>query len=317
MTLGSTTRPLRVLLFSNDSTERARCRAALDGFDVEEIPDELSLRRACSAAASDVLVLCGSQLPNVVWQSDRRPAIVWIAPTDSDGPVDALLPLTATDAELRECVELVGRRAVLFREIEELAPRVKEAFGRNKWRGGGPWQSPRELLHLALTDPLTGVFNRRYLDQTLRVDFDRSRAGGESISVVVLDLDRFKPINDTWGHRIGDMVLCQVAARLQRTTRGSDVVCRYGGDEFAVIAPGSDLRSAVLLAQRLRVAISDSPVSWEGHEIPMSCSLGTVSAPENAPASADDMLHLADLAMLSAKRAGGNAVCSALELKKR
>lgn len=308
MTLRSTTRPLRILLFSADSTERARWRATLRGWDVEEICDESSLRRACVAGTSDVLVLCGSKLPDVCWHSDRRPAIVWIAPEDSDGPVDALLPLGVTETELRECVELVGTRAVLLREIEELAPKVEEAFDRNKWRGGGLWRSPRELLHLALTDPLTGVFNRRYLNQMLRTEFDRSKASGEPLSVLILDLDKFKPVNDKWGHRIGDLVLCQVAVRMQQTTRGRDLVCRYGGDEFAVIAPESDVRSAALLAERLRVAVSESPFIAEEREIAMTCSVGVASAPENGATSADELLHQADLAMLAAKRRGGIVV---------
>ena len=308
MTLRSTTRPLRVLLFSTDSIERARWRAALGGYDVEEIPDELSLRRAFSAAAGEVLVFCGGQLSEVVWHSAGRPAIVWIAPADSDGPVDALLPPNVTETELRECVELVGTRAVLLREIEELTPKVEEAFGRNKWRGGGLWRSPRELLHLALTDPLTGVFNRRYLDQALRAEFDRSRVGGQPISVLILDLDRFKPINDTWGHRVGDHVLRQLATRLQRTVRGSDHVCRYGGDEFAVIAPASDMRSGALLADRLRAAISDTPFIAEGHAIAITCSLGVTSAPENGQTSADELLNFADRSMFTAKRRGGNVV---------
>jgi two-component system cell cycle response regulator len=222
--------------------------------------------------------------------------------------VDALLPTSVTDGELFECVQLVGTRAVLQREIDELTPILTEAFGRNKWRGGGVWRSPGELLHLALTDPLTGAFNRRYLDQALRVEIERSRAGGAPVAAIILDLDRFKPINDTWGHRVGDQVLCQVATRLQRTTRGSDFVCRYAGDEFAIIAPNSDIRSAALLAERLRAAISDAPFSAEGREVALTCSLGVASTPENDVKFSDDLLNVADLAMLAAKRRGGNSV---------
>jgi diguanylate cyclase (GGDEF)-like protein len=294
-------------LCAADPAERARCRAALDGFDVDEIPDESSFQRD-GAAAGDVLVVAGSELPAGCWESDRRLAIVWIGPNDADGPVDALLPPTVTDAELRECVELVGTRAALLREIEELTPRVTAAFDRHKWRGGGVWRSPRELLHLALSDPLTGVFNRRYLHEMLRAEFERATVSGQPTSLLILDLDKFKPINDTWGHRLGDLVLCEVAARLRQTTRGSDRVCRYGGDEFAVIAAGSELHAAALLAERLRLAISDTPVIASGREIRMTCSLGVASAPENAPNTADELLHLADLSMLAAKRRGGDAV---------
>jgi diguanylate cyclase (GGDEF)-like protein len=307
MTLKAMNRPLRVLLFATGLVERAQWRAALGGFDVEEIGDESLLSRD-RTAVGDVLVVVGTKLPHGCLESDRRPAIVWIAPTDADGPVDALLPANVTEVELRECVELVGTRAALVREIEGVAARVQSAFDRHQWRGGSSWRSPRELLQLAMHDPLTGVFNRRYLHENLSAEFQRARGSGQSLGAVILDLDRFKPINDMCGHRVGDLVLCEVAARLQQTTRGSDRVCRYGGDEFAVIAPGSDLQSAGLLAERLRVAISEMPVVADGHEIRLTCSFGAASTPENGPKSADDLMHSADLAMLAAKRTGGNAV---------
>jgi diguanylate cyclase (GGDEF)-like protein len=300
------------LIVSADAELDDQCRRVLSGMAVESVADDTELGMLLVSRPADVVIVGAPRVPEECFQLEQRPAIVWLAPDGADGPADAILPAVVSDRELRQCVELIGSRTVLWREIEALARKVEHAFGSHQWRGGGMWQSPGELVHMAITDPLTGLFNRRYLDQVLQQEFDRHRLSHYPLSVLVLDLDNFKEINDRWAHRVGDGVLCQVVARLRQATRGSDRVFRCGGDEFAVVAPGSDVHSAIQLAERLHKAITATPYMVEDRVIALACSLGVASSPDHMPATPSDLLHYADLAMFTAKREG-NLVCGYCE----
>jgi hemerythrin len=162
----------------------------------------------------------------------------------------------------------------------------------------------RRLQELATQDELTGLPNRRFAMLTLaRLWEERSRYGG-ALSVLLLDADHFKPVNDRFGHAQGDALLRALAERLRNATRGSDVVCRLGGDEFLVICPRSDARQAAVAAARILAA--QVPLStpegvecWNG-----STSIGLAQATE-AMARVDELVAAADRALYSAKRKGG------------
>ena len=154
--------------------------------------------------------------------------------------------------------------------------------------------------HNALHDTLTNLPNRTLLHQRLEAAVGLARAGTKTMAVLLMDLDRFKEINDTLGHHIGDRLLQQVAPRLRSVVRGSETVARLGGDEFAVVMPGADLGAATLLAQRLLEAV-EQPFQVEQHHLGIGLSIGICLYPKHAEDS-ETLLRRADVAMYVAKR---------------
>lgn len=169
----------------------------------------------------------------------------------------------------------------------------------------------QRLERLANTDMLTGLANRRYVLERLDEAWALSERAGRTLSVVAFDLDRFKRINDTWGHAAGDAVLKGVASRCQRLLRAYDVFGRVGGEEFLIVCPETALADAVRVAERLRNAVTERPVVFEQIEIPVTLSLGAAEkhAGQRSPA---DLLKLADDLLYRAKAAGRNRTCSEL-----
>ncbi len=164
-----------------------------------------------------------------------------------------------------------------------------------------------ELRHLAATDPLSGLANRRRLFERGAEEVNRAHRFGHPLSVLVADIDHFKRINDTWGHATGDHVIHEFARIMAATVRDVDVVGRLGGEEFAVVLPETDQDTAAEVAERLRQAASASAVVLEsGEPVRITASIGM--AAWNAGASFQDVLNRADAAMYKAKMAGRNRV---------
>lgn len=167
----------------------------------------------------------------------------------------------------------------------------------------------QELIKLASTDSLTGVANRRHFLRRLENEMLRSRRSGRAFSLLVIDLDHFKQINDTHGHAAGDAVLVHFTRTVTDLLRRVDVFGRTGGEEFAVLLPETDLDGAVQLAERLRYVVAESSFEWEGHPLPITISIGATSS--YATEEADDLLRRADKALYQAKKTGRNRVVSA------
>lgn len=162
--------------------------------------------------------------------------------------------------------------------------------------------------HSAVTDALTGLHNRRYFDSALEIETRRSLRYGLGLSLLLLDLDRFKPINDLHGHRFGDIVLKTVGAVLRRAVRDSDVACRIGGEEFAVILPETDRLGAFRLAERVRDAIRRAfERPFEGLRLELSVSGGVASFPIDGE-NADNLIERADQALYLAKKQGRDRI---------
>ena len=167
----------------------------------------------------------------------------------------------------------------------------------------------RHTMELAVIDGLTGLNNRRYLDNHLKVLFNRAAVRGRPLSLCITDIDRFKQVNDTYGHDAGDEVLREFAARLRSTVRGADLACRYGGEEFVVVMPDTTAEMAASVAERLRTIIENRPfvLKSSGQEINITASLGLAinTASVETP---EQLLKQADKALYEAKSAGRNRV---------
>jgi diguanylate cyclase (GGDEF)-like protein len=160
------------------------------------------------------------------------------------------------------------------------------------------------LREQAVTDPLTGLYNRRYLWEFLRREWVRAKRKDESLAVIMIDLDHFKRINDAHGHQAGDFVLVAVAGLLRNQIRSSDIVCRYGGEEFALVLPEASLENVRLRAEHIRAAIGRLNLRHQG--VPLgriTASLGVALFPHHAD-SPDSLIRAADEAMYEAKHVG-------------
>lgn len=166
----------------------------------------------------------------------------------------------------------------------------------------------QRMSHMATEDPLTRLLNRRGLEDALQVSLAYAARSGSATAAIVVDIDHFKRINDSFGHETGDQVLRLVAGIIERQCRASDVVARAGGEEFLLVLPDTDVAAARVLAERIRAAIGDHPLVVEQQRIPVTVSLG-VAGGEGA-VRLDALAAEADRAMYLAKRGGRNRVAA-------
>ncbi len=164
-------------------------------------------------------------------------------------------------------------------------------------------------IELAITDGLTGLFNRRYMETHLGTLVDQSAARGKPITVLVLDIDFFKAINDSYGHDAGDDVLREFALRIRKATRNIDLACRYGGEEFVIVMPETDMAVATAVAERLRRRIASEPfaIQNDARHLEVTISIG-IAALSGVDDNAATILKRADQALYRAKRDGRNRV---------
>lgn len=173
---------------------------------------------------------------------------------------------------------------------------------------GALQQREKSLQEQAISDPLTGLYNRRYISEFLPRELVRSGRNTAPVAVILLDLDRFKRINDSFGHEAGDLVLGAVGNLLKGKVRGSDIACRYGGEEFALVLPETSLEAAERRAEDIRLSIWTIELSYEGRDLGrIAASFGIALYPDHAQ-DADGLLRVADMALYAAKGAGRNRV---------
>lgn len=172
--------------------------------------------------------------------------------------------------------------------------------------------SVRQTIELAVTDGLTGLHNRRYLDTQLRTLFARAKVRGRPLTICITDIDRFKLVNDQFGHDAGDEVLKEFSGRIRSTVRGADLACRYGGEEFVVVMPDTPAEVAANVAERLRLMIEARPFQLRSGETPLmltaSMGIATLGPGIDTP---EQLLKQADRALYEAKNSGRNRVVAA------
>ena len=168
-------------------------------------------------------------------------------------------------------------------------------------------ETNKELHQLSITDGLTGLLNRKHILELLDQEISRSRRYGHPVSVLMLDIDHFKNVNDTYGHQTGDIVMRRLADLFCETVRENDLVGRYGGEEFLILLPDSDAQSGVQTAQRIRKRVQDLEIDASGENVSVTVSIGISSFPQYGQ-GADAVICAADEALYQAKSNGRNQV---------
>jgi diguanylate cyclase (GGDEF)-like protein len=167
------------------------------------------------------------------------------------------------------------------------------------------------LRHLGMTDPLTGAYNRRYFDQRLLEETDRSLRNGQPLCCMMLDVDHFKGINDRFGHAAGDLVLREMTLHIKGQLRASDVMARYGGEEFAVLLMQTEISLALVIAERIRQKVADARMAVAGGTalaVTVSLGVAVLDRSRGAGMAGATLVAEADVAMYAAKKGGRNRV---------
>lgn len=246
--------------------------------------------------ATAAWVLCPHDRPTRVVVVSGLVLAAFVA-AETQLPANGLVAVPAAAYELSRPLVLVNTAAALF---------IVQFLSRREAR-----RAEQLVYEIAATDALTGVANRRQFRHQGTLELERTLRYERALSVIVLDIDHFKQVNDVYGHAAGDVVLAAVAKRISEVIRATDVFGRIGGEEFALLLPETGLPGAVTLAQRIRRVVAAEPVSTGQTVISVTASLGVACA-RRADASIDGPLDRADGALYDAKRAGRNCVrCAA------
>ncbi len=165
------------------------------------------------------------------------------------------------------------------------------------------------IKNIAIYDTLTSLYNRRYFEERLGVEAQKSFYSGTPLSLVMVDIDLFKKVNDTFGHTEGDQILCKISSLLKTSVRKKDTVARYGGEEFILILPEAGLEESFVIAERIRRLVEDTPFEVGGAQVNLTISMGISNFPSHRAKSKEELVKMADQALYDAKRGGRNKVC--------
>jgi len=277
----------------------------LQGYRVVEVEDGEKAIAQCLAAPPDV-VLLDIEMPGM----DGHEVLKRLKANNGVKhiPVVFLTNHTSMDAVLRGLEG--GAHDYLSKPFEpaELVARVGAAARVKKLQDELQRRNVT-LEKLNRTDLLTGLFNRRHLEEQLRTQIRLSRRHGSTFGLILLDIDHFKAVNDTFGHLAGDEVLCEVARRIGAAMRTGDVAGRWGGEEFLVLLPSTDLQGAVEAGERLCADIRTPKFRISGRDFPLTISGGCAEGPGTA-ASSDELVHRADTRLYEAKAGGRDRIVS-------
>ncbi len=199
-------------------------------------------------------------------------------------------------------------------DLDELIARVEAAL-RIKDEHDHLREVNQRLSELSMTDPLTSLYNRRYLMERFHEEVERAKRYKYPLACIMLDIDDFKRINDTYGHLQGDQILQQIATIMKNSNRVVDIIARYGGEEFLLILPQTDLGGAVVVGERINKLVADTRFIRNEPDQVITLSLGASAYSSDDEGNKEDLLKMADDALLEAKRQGKNRLVSALGKK--
>jgi diguanylate cyclase (GGDEF)-like protein len=259
---------------------------------------ELVLLRRITTALVVGLILCIGSLAYLFGHNLVRPVrrLSAEAARVAGGNLDVDLPVTG-QSEVSYLTQVFNHMVFRLRQGREKLSAANQAL----------LESNKELHQLSITDGLTGLFNRKHIMELLEREISRSRRYGCPITVLMLDIDHFKQVNDSYGHQAGDAVMCRLSAVLRGMVRDVDFVGRYGGEEFLVLLPDSDCQSGAETAERIRRKVQDLEIIANHQKISVTLSIGVSSHPQMGRDS-DALICMADEALYQAKSTGRNRI---------
>ncbi len=296
-----------ILIVEDSAGQRALCAAIRESGRFDRVVEAGNAIKGLELLLSeDVdMVLCDLEMPGL----DGSKLVRVNGNANRETPVPFLILTAVDDVECRTTLLREGASDAITKPYHaseliarvdlhlELARTRRELVERN-----------RELELLSMTDPLTGIPNRRHLDQALQVEFARSRRYHTPFAVAMADIDRFKRVNDEYGHSVGDIAIRNIGGVLKRQVRECDCGGRFGGEEFLAILCNTDAEGAVIFAERWRQNVEAMPLEIEGGQtLDLTISVG-VAACDSHAVSGDTLISAADDALYRAKEAGRNRV---------
>ena len=202
-------------------------------------------------------------------------------------------------------------------QLKESNTRLKKLIRKSEESNRTILKSNKKLSKLALKDPHTGLYNRRYLKETLEKELSLAKRHAQSLSLIMMDIDYFKSVNDVYGHTFGDLVLKQFTQTLKKAIRRYDTIFRFGGEEFVIISPRTDRPTSLILAKRLLKTINAHSFGIKANVIKLKLSISVASYPEDGMVIRGfDLVSLADQILNKVKEYGGNKVYSSEDLEK-
>ena len=267
----------------------------------EQVPQKINLRQG--------LLNHAMQTGQILPISPSRDGLEWL---QLSTPLGQFRPQNITIIPLMTKERAVGL-ALIASDRDRITPQQFEILETLRSHAAPYLQNSilhRKMQDLAAIDDLTRILNRRFGVQRLKEEFSRSTRHGIPISVMMIDIDHFKNFNDDFGHDAGDAILKMVSKTIENNIRSGDVACRFGGDEFMIIIPGTGQKDAIRLAERLRRNVETTDLPYGQQSLSATLSIGIASWPMNSISISDELYNAADKALYSAKNAGKNRIAA-------
>ena len=300
--------PSSVLIIDDSVTVREQIIRILESYSLfsryYEAEDGLEGFKKLLSSRVDI-ILCDLEMPRI--DGFKFLSMLKARPDYQDVPVLILTGMDDRERKIKGLEQGASDYITKPFDPEELVARVKVHLKIKKLQDQLK-RSNELLLELSNTDHLTGLFNRRYMMEALDKEVQRSVRKGGNLSLIMLDIDHFKLVNDEFGHLQGDAVLQKVALQLQKELRSYDCAARYGGEEFVAILPDSTLKESIFVADRIRLAVQGTRFSGALDKLALTVSLGVACFPKEQPITVDGFIKQADDALYRAKNNGRNRV---------
>ncbi len=296
----------RILVVADNGKDGVAIQSLLDMYNYEVVHAEGAIDAVAQANDQrvDVTIICAEGIEQV----SSLCVQIRAATAFEDVPVVFVLHEEVDGAVMMEaqyygalaCLNFSASEYQLMAQVYNL---VRIKFLQDELK-----QRMTDLEYMASTDPLTGLYNRRFCFRRLEEELARSARADSPLTLVYLDIDHFKPFNDTFGHAAGDKILKGVSSAIGSTLRRSDVFGRIGGEEFLILLPATTQEVGELIAERLRQKVSECEVEFEQHQLHCTISCGVYCCDYTQALNVDQVVHFADVALYQAKETGRNRV---------
>ncbi|GAB4484204.1 MAG: diguanylate cyclase [Thermodesulfovibrionales bacterium] len=313
----------RVLLVEDDALQANETRALLTktGYEVLWAQDGINAIKQVKSEKPDIILL-DVVLPGL----DGYEVCRWLKLEESTKGIPVIMLTVKKDLADKVSGLQIGADDYLPKPYNELelnariyaSLRTKALQDELKAKNNQLEELLYKVEYMAITDVLTGLFNRRRFHDVVGKEFERAKRYAMPLSIIMLDIDHFKQVNDRYGHQAGDGVLKQISEIILKSIREVDTASRFGGEEFIVVLPNTDRKDALTVAERMRKTISETAFP-DVPDTRVTVSLGVAGIPDDLIATEEQMVRCADYALYTSKKGGRNRieVCDGLTLKRR